>query len=223
MVVAAGNRPEHSAVANLLPTPLVSRMIIVNVDTPTTDEWAEWMNETFQEKWDKRSYAFLKRFEGEGYLLKVPNKTETLDPYPTPRTWSTLSCLMDNGIKDDETIVGLVGYEVGQKFEAFLKVNVSLEEVLKSPSIFSNLTVDGKYMISIMLSTWIAKHIKDISNSLPLIDTMVEDSREFLILTCMGMHKSILINFLRNLFISRSNYKDMLAEIVISLKEEIAR
>lgn len=177
----------------------------------------------FNDNWDKRSYAFLKRFEGEGYLLAVPNKTETLDAYPCPRTWSTLACLMERGIKDDEIIVGLVGYEVGQKYEAFLKVNVSLEEVLKSPNIFTSLNVDGKYMLSIMLSTWVAKHIKDISQALPLIDQMVGDSREFLILTCMGMHKSNLINFLKSLFISRSNYKEMLQEIVLSLKEEIAR
>jgi hypothetical protein len=223
MIVAAGNRPEESSVANMLPTPLISRMLIIQVDQPTVQEWADWMNDNFFGEWDTRNLAFLRRFETDGYLLQIPSKTETLDAYAVPRTWTALSLLMKQGIDDDETIVGLVGYEVGQKLEAFLKVNVDMDDLLDHPSKFRELNLDGKYMVSVMLSSWITKNIKKPQKSFELIDWMSNESKEFLILTCIGMQKPQLVNFLKELFIGRPQYKEILSEIVIRLKEEIQR
>lgn len=222
-IVAAGNRPEESSVANLLPTPLINRMIKIEIQPATVDEWFEWMDSKYHDEWDKRTYAFLKRFETENYILMVPKKTETLDQYPTHRTWTTLATYMQKGIQDDETITGLVGEEVGTKFEAFMKVDIDLEQMMANPTSFRTLTVDGKYMLSIMLSTWLTKHIKDPTKSFELIDSMHNDSREFLILTCMGMSKSSLVNLLRILFTARPQYKESLSEIIIKLKEDIQR
>jgi len=37
MIIACGNRPEYSGVASMLPTPLISRMIVIDVDPPSVD------------------------------------------------------------------------------------------------------------------------------------------------------------------------------------------
>jgi len=220
-IVACGNRPEHSAVATMLPTPLISRLNVIDVDPPSVDDWAEWMTKTYGDGWDKRCYAFLKRFEDENYLIKVPRATETLDPYPVPRTWTSLATLMAKGVQDKETIRGLVGYEVGTKFDAFLKVRVDINELINNPEVFHELEFDAKYMVSVMLASWISQHIKNTAKVFPLIDEMSKEKREFLVLTCMSISRNNLVQFLRQLFTYNPMYKDVLSEIAIGLKEEI--
>lgn len=73
-----------------------------------------------------------------------------------------------------------------------------------------------------MLGTWVSKHINDPKKAYPLLDTMSLESREFLVLTCMSMQKKNLVQFLRQLFTYQPSYKDVLSEIAIKLKEEIA-
>jgi len=222
MIVACGNRPEESSVASMLPVPLISRMLVIPVDPSTVQSWADWMNKTYGDEWDKRSYAFLKRFEDEGYLIQVPRRSETLEAYPVPRTWTATALLMHRGLCTDTTLVGLLGYEVGTKFQAFLKVNVDVEELIKTPQLFAELDLDGQYMASIMLGTWIGKHLKNPKRAYPLIDVMSEESREFLVLTCMSMAERKLVQFLRQLFMHQPSYKDVLSEIAVKLKKEIA-
>lgn len=222
MIVACGNRPEESSVASMLPVPLISRMLVVVVEPPSVQSWADWMATTYGDEWDKRTYAFLKRFEDEGYLIQVPKKPETLEAYPVPRTWTATSLLMHRGVSTDDTLVGLLGYDVGTKLQAFLKVDVDIEELIRTPEIFMRLDLDGKYMVSVMLGTWTSKHIQDPKRAYPLLDAMNLESREFLVLTCMSMQKKNLVQFLRQLFTYQPSYKDALSEIAIKLKEEIA-
>jgi len=180
-IVACGNRPEHSAIACMLPTPLISRLNVIDVDPPTIEEWSDWMTKSYGENWDRRCFAFLARFRDENYLIKIPKATETLDPYPTPRTWSSLATLMARGIQDKETIRGLVGYEVGTKFDAFLKVRVDINELIREPKLFHELEFDSKYMVCVMLASWISRHINNPAKVFPLVDEMSEEKRERLI------------------------------------------
>ena len=59
-IVACGNKPEHSSVANYLPTPLINRMLVLTIDPPKVDDWMEFMQKTYGDEWDKRCWAFLK-------------------------------------------------------------------------------------------------------------------------------------------------------------------
>jgi len=222
LIVCCGNRPEHSAVANLPPTPLLDRLLVIDVSEPSVDEWADWMNTTYGDEWDKRCYAFNKRFEKDGYLIQVPRQTETLDPYPTPRSWTSLSTLMAKGIHDRDTIRGLIGYEVGTKLDAFLKVDVDINQLLMEPRAFHELEFDAKYMVAVMLGSWISQHIKNPARAFGLIDEMSSEKREFLVLTCMAMNRRKLVSFLRALFAYNVAYRDVLSEIAIGIKEEIA-
>ncbi|MGC8936545.1 MAG: hypothetical protein ACP5KV_04180 [Candidatus Methanomethylicaceae archaeon] len=219
-IVACGNRPEHSAVASMLPTPLISRMIVIDIDPPTVDEWADWMNKTYDD-WDKRCYAFLRRFEDEQYLIRVPKSTETLDAYPVPRTWTYLATLMAKGVSDPYTVKGLVGYEVGTKFLAFLDVNVDIDELIARPELFDELGFDAKYMVAVLLGNWINQHA-NFAKAFKLVDKMSFERKEFLVLACMSMQKKRLVDFLRQLFNHNPEYKDALSEIALGIKESIA-
>ena len=84
-IIACGNRPEHASVANMLPVPLIGRLIVLSVEAPKIDEWYSWMDSKYHDEWDKKCYAFLKRFEDEYYLLKLPRENETLEAHPEPR------------------------------------------------------------------------------------------------------------------------------------------
>ena len=95
MVIAAGNAPEHSAIAHMISTPLASRFKIIKVQPPTIkatrsscsrrDDWRRWMDAHYNGNWDHRVYAFLLAFRDENYFMQPPKRRETLDPYPVPR------------------------------------------------------------------------------------------------------------------------------------------
>ena len=120
------------AKANLLPAPLMNRVIKFKIDPPTEDSWAKWMTSHYGNDWDKRIYVFLKRFHSEHYILKLPSETETLNAFPTPRSWSDLALLMKAGLTSQDIINGLVGEEVGLKLRGFLETKVDVKDLLLS-------------------------------------------------------------------------------------------
>lgn len=223
MIVACGNRPEHSSVATMLPTPLLSRMLIIDISPPSVDDWADWMYENYgYENWDRRTYIFLKRFQTENYLIKVPPTPEGLDAYPVPRTWTALATLMSKGISDAETFRGLVGDEVGMKFNAFIKVDMDIDELMQEPAKFNDLSEDARYMTSLILSSWIGGHMKNLDRAFPLFDVMSDASREYTILTCMSIDKRKLVSFLKDLFSYDARYEELLSEVTLKIVDEIA-
>lgn len=227
MIIACGNTPEHSAVANMLPAPLLDRCIVLYVDSPRIDSWADWMNSHYANRWDKRVYAFNKRFESEGYLLKVPKKVETLFNFPTPRSWTDVALLLKAGIEDSNIYTGLLGPEIGQKFNAFLKVRVDLGELMEEPHKFVDMSLDAQYMSCVMFGTWLAKQVRKkatleaVKKGFPLVDVMAKMSRDLLVLTCMSMKRQYLTKFLKILFKHDSKYMSILDTVVLRLKSEL--
>jgi len=223
-IIACGNKPERSRVARLLPSPLMDRVLKLDVIEPTVDDWMRYMQLKYRDEWDKTCYIFNKRFENEGYLLKLPEEPETLEAYPTPRSWTRLSRLRYFGMKDRETVEGLIGLEVGQKYLAFLEVSVDINDLIRYPNSWTALNLDGKYMASLLLATWISKHLKTkvISNCFRLIDEMTRDSEEFLVCTLVTLKLSILTKFLQKLFAYNTEYEDILDEIA-SIVEQIQK
>lgn len=73
MIVSAGNRPEESSIANLLPAPLINRVIVITVSRPTISEWVRWMDSTYEE-WDRRTYAFLTNLNLRGEKSRMKKK-----------------------------------------------------------------------------------------------------------------------------------------------------
>lgn len=153
--------------------------------------------------------------------MKIPKTSETLDPFAQHRTWTSLSVMMNKGMTDRTTIVGLVGSEIGIKFEGFLKTDVDLEELIQVPSGFHSLEFDARYMVSVMLATWLTKHIKDVSKAFGLLDTMFVAKHEFVVLVCLCMSKFNAAPLLKQLFDHDPQYKDVLTEISIGIKDQI--
>jgi hypothetical protein len=206
----------------MLHNPLLNRFKIIKISPPSVDEWARWMDSRYGDAWDRRVYVFLKRFESDGYLIKLPKTPEGLEEYPTPRTWTWLSLDLAEGFDSLEDICGLVGEEVGMKFHAFTKLDVDIEELIKNPEMFGKLELDAKYMSTFMLASWISQHIKNVERAYGLIDAMSNESREFLVMVCMSMRKGTLVRFLKQLLADRRVYLDVLSEITETISNEIS-
>lgn len=186
MVITAGNRPEESTVANLLPAPLVDRLIILPVEKPTIEEWARWMDENYP-NWDKRVLAYLIHFKDD--FLRLPLEIETLTNFPTPRSWTKLATLLSKISSEfwEETARGTVGLEVGSKFSVFLNSVVPEVRILIShPQQFQNLNLDSQYLASVLVGQYLNENLKETEKVIPLLKVMSESSREFLVLTILS-------------------------------------
>ena len=149
----------------------------------------------------------------------MPKENETLEAHAEPRTWTSLSVLRNHGVTDAETIRGLVGEEIGRRLESFLKINIDLDELLDNVDGWKELTVDSKYMTSIMLSSWISQHTSNYKKVFPLIDRMSAESKEFLVITSMGITRKNLMKFLKDLIQYNGSYKKCLEDITSILKD----
>ena len=184
-VVAASNTPEYSTLSSRMPSPLANRLVIIRQDPPTVREWAEWMNQRYGDGWDRRVLAFLERFRDAGYIFQPVREAETLEEMPTPRSWSKLAVLLAQGVNSEEVIDAIIGAEMGQKFAAFSKIQIDLDELARTPEQWKQLNLDAKYVASIMLATAITT--KNVSKWIPLIRAMGQDSREWLIVLSLAM------------------------------------
>ncbi len=100
-IIAAGNYAKNSAIAQELPAPLINRFATIKTQKPSIVSWRNYMfnqiDLRFSENPKKRAlikkiaYAvsvFLSQKTYEEYFLSKDIPPQTLDPYPTPRSWS---------------------------------------------------------------------------------------------------------------------------------------
>jgi GTPase SAR1 family protein len=138
-VIAAGNHPEHSSIANLLPAPLANRFAIIEIDATDHYEWIEYVN-TREGGVDPRVAGYIARFPGD---LLQKSDAEILENFPTPRSWSRLNQIL----KDNDLDIGeieqvarmLLGSVVATKFAAFCKLRDLLpppDKILEDPDDF---------------------------------------------------------------------------------------
>jgi hypothetical protein len=205
-------------VANQLPAPLINRLLVLEVSAPSIDEWRQWMMEHYGDQWDVRTYAFLKAFEAENYLLRPPEDPETLRNYPTPRSWTKLALMLKRGFDDPEIINGLIGPEVGTRFRAFINTNVNVDDLIKNPEKFHGLNLDQKYMASIMLSSRL-KNAKDFKKAMPLFREMHKESPEFVIIMLLIMDRKTRAEAIRQIYQLDKDIFSTLVEVV-ELKQQ---
>ncbi|MFP3208267.1 MAG: ATP-binding protein [Nitrososphaeria archaeon] len=150
MVVAAGNRPEHGSLVRSIHNPLLNRLKILNIDPPTPEEWGQWMDAKYGNKWDRRVLAYLLKFKED--MLRPPAEPEGLEGFPSPRTWDWAARNLALG-GGEEDVIGLLGQEVGHKLMGFIEVNIDLDELLKKPKMWHEMNVEAKYIALAMLSS----------------------------------------------------------------------
>lgn len=188
-IIAAGNSPEYSALANELPTPLVSRMRIFKVNPPSLQEWVDHMVEKYGTGWDTRIAGYLTHFNSD--FIAVPKEPQTLQPYPCPRSWTRLGLQLKNAPPEmlEELAEAFVGPEVGSRFAAFCRINVDLEQLLTDTRKFFGLNTEGKWLASSMLASRIAVSKEIDSKAIDLFATMLEE-REFAVLVITLLPKT---------------------------------
>jgi len=102
-----------------------------------------------------------------------------------------------------------------------MKQSIDIEDLIKNPAKFAEISLDAKYMCTLMLSTWIQENAKKTQSAMGLIDAMTKQSREFLVLICKSMQEKKLLALLKDLVTHDPKYKDLLTEIVVSVKQSI--
>lgn len=161
-VVAAGNRPEESSIANLLPAPLLNRVYRFGVRPPTVREWLRWMGVHYP-RCDEKVFAYVSRFPDD--FCRVPEEGETLEGFPTPRSYTflarDLAAAAEAGL-DSAALrilcIAALGPEVGEKLFAFRQSSVpTYEELLREPALFERLDIDGRYIAMVIIGQGLAE------------------------------------------------------------------
>jgi len=212
MVVGAGNRPEHGSLVRSIHNPLLNRMKIISIDSPTPEEWGQWMDERYGNKWDRRVLAYLLRFKED--FLRPPAEPEGLEEFPSPRTWDWVARNLAAGA-DEEDVTGLLGQEVGHKLMGFLEAHVDLEELLRNPKMWAKLNVEAKYIALALLSSAINEEKVPFERAAMLTD-VIEDEYVVLLTTMISKNKKeAWITFLvtRQGARFRALFKDMITVI----------
>ena len=118
VMVAAGNRESDKGVTYRMPTPLANRFIHqeMKVDFPS---WLEW---AVNNKVHKDVVGYLSFAKQDLYDFDAKSASRA---FATPRSWTFVSQLLDEGDDDDTTmnlIAGTVGEGLAVKFMAHKKV-----------------------------------------------------------------------------------------------------
>ena len=199
-IIAAGNPMEWSRIVQPLPEPLINRIIKYEVVEPTPEEWFNYMERRFGDRWEKLVYAYLRLFPDD--MLKPPTG-EDMQAFPTPRSWTNLAVtlyhLRQAGASPaviEETVVGGVGREVASKLLPLLRTNINvqakLEAVKADPSEFDKCTLEEKVLVLHALSQ---RKVVEMLEYKKFIKYLSAKHREFLMLLAMLMPKEKRVEF----------------------------
>ena len=121
-IVAAGNRETDKGVTYRMPAPLANRFVHLELAV-SFDDWFNW---AVDNKIHKDVVGFLQFAKRDLYDFdpKSPNRS-----FATPRSWSFVSELLEDGLDDETTtdlVSGCVGEGLAIKFVAHRKVAASM-------------------------------------------------------------------------------------------------
>ena len=121
-VVAAGNREADKGVTYRMPAPLANRFIHLELAVNFND-WFEWaINKNINK--DVVGYLTFAKKDLYDFDPKSPSRS-----FATPRSWSFVSELLDDGLNENTTtdlVAGAVGEGLAVKFMAHRKVASSM-------------------------------------------------------------------------------------------------
>jgi len=118
VIVAAGNRESDKGVTYRMPAPLANRFIHLEMRVDF-DSWLEWAAENNVHK-DVIGYLSFSKKDLYDFDPKSVSRS-----FATPRSWTFVSELLDDGLTDDTTndlVAGTVGEGLAVKFMAHRKI-----------------------------------------------------------------------------------------------------
>jgi hypothetical protein len=184
LVVAAGNKQEHSQLALPLNEPIrAGKMTIIEMKAPSVQSWVEYMNARYGDAWDRRVAIYLMKF-GEHFL--ETKWSEGYSALRSPRGWTKLSLLSHKLSREDYVLAvarGLVGQEAAVHFCSFIRIKVpELEKLESNPKAWDVLPEDIKYFVVLELAN---RKLDAIKQCPRLLDYLAEHDREMLNLLVM--------------------------------------
>lgn len=186
LVVAASNSAEYSSLSNSIPKPLRDRFDFIEVDAPSLEAWADWMDRIYgTEKWDRSILAYL-HWKPSDFLANITDTVEDngYEPPATPRGWSYVALAFAKTKKEElraSIAKGKLG-RVGESLMAFLANKVpSFQELIKRPEVIRDFNVEQKYLAAMTVAEAINKSAKNIRKSKRFMEFIAEyDDREFI-------------------------------------------
>jgi MoxR-like ATPase len=130
-IIAAGNRAEDRAQVSKMPAPLCNRFTHIDFE-PFLPDWVDWAN---KQGLRTEIISFL-RFRPE--LLFDFEGQKNVRAFPTPRTWSYASRILDVAPQhlEHEMLMSAVGEEAAGEFMAYIRIYrdlPSIEEIEARP------------------------------------------------------------------------------------------
>ncbi len=132
-IIAAGNQAENSSLSKDLPSPLVNRFFVIHTQKPSVESWHKYMLKQIASKpnadilrqvTNLLTMFFMDKDAGGRYFLTIDIPPRTLEPFPTPRSW-TNAVFSVNCKEIDESCFEFFKYSVGveatQKFLSWFK------------------------------------------------------------------------------------------------------
>ena len=185
LVVAASNSAEHSSISNSIPKPLRDRFDFIEVEAPSLEAWADWMDRTYgAEKWDRNILAYL-HWKPSDFLANITDTVEDngYEPPSTPRGWSYVALAFAK-TKNEELRVSIAKGKlgrVGESLMAFLANRVpSFQELVRRPEVIKDFNVEQKYLAAMTVAEAINKSERNIRRSKRFMEFVAEyDDREF--------------------------------------------
>lgn len=200
-IIAAGNPAEWSEIAGGLPKPLRNRMTILSVDPPSIDDWIDYMNRKYEDKWERVTGTYLHYYPAE--FIAPPKQDDGFSAFPTPRSWTNTALLLYQfrGASDElktEICTGNLGAEVGTKLAALLKTKVDLEKVIgeikSDPKKYSELNINVRILV---LSSMAQQNIDFFDKIVDLLKYMLENHREDIMVLLKVMDRGNRITLLQ--------------------------
>ena len=214
-IICVGNPPEWSEIVRPLPKPLRNRMILLYVSPPTIEEWIKYMNERYNDGWEKLIGAYLKVYPED--FIKPP--VNDWDNFPTPRSWTQLAIKLyglRDKVSDDlmgSIVFGSVGREVGTRVLALLRTKVDVKRIVnelkKNPEVFKELDLNQKILVLNTISQMTIDKIKELDRFIRWLNI---NDREMLVLTVLLMERKKRAEFIMT-------YKDVMNEVIRKMTE----
>ncbi len=118
LIIAAGNRDADKGVTYRMPAPLANRFVHLEL----TVDFGDWFDWAVQNKIHKDVVGFLNFSKKDLYDFDPKSSSRS---FATPRSWSFVSELLDDGLDESTTtdlVAGTVGEGLAVKFMAHRKV-----------------------------------------------------------------------------------------------------
>lgn len=122
MIVAAGNRESDKGVTYRMPAPLANRFVHLEMAV-NFDDWFEW---AVGNRINKDVVGYLQFAKQDLYDFDPKSSSRS---FATPRSWSFVSELLDDGLDENTTtdlVAGAVGEGLAVKFMAHRKIASSM-------------------------------------------------------------------------------------------------